>query len=245
MKKAYQILYFSATGNTYFLATKLSKILECEIINFNDEINCNHLIIMSSIHAFRVPSFLKKKIKDIKYLSIIAVGCNTSKINSAAGNTLIKYAKKKDIEICNYKVLAMPLTIVKKFDLEYGKKIIQESLNSISDIGNNILNQKKDIIKIPFSSKVISNVHYIESLFVKLFGLELYANKKCIKCSLCIKNCPKKNIKMKKKPKFGLNCMLCMKCIYNCPVKAIHPRISKFIEFKDGYNLKEYIEKDV
>ncbi len=237
----FQILCFSSTGNTYYLAKYLGKKLYCSIIGLNDEINCDHLIIMSSIHAFRVPLFLKKKITNCSKLSVIAVGCNDSFINSAAGIHLIKKAYRSNIDLMVYDVLAMPLTIVKKFDVDYGKKVIANSIKKLDDLAVSILNNKKSILKIPFKSKVMSLVHYIEVLFVKLFGLELFSNEKCVNCGLCVKGCPKKNIRMKKKIKFGLNCMMCMKCIYSCPVSAIHPRISKFIEFKDGYDINDYL----
>ncbi len=243
MKNKYQILVFSPTGNTYYLAKILSKILDCEVIGEQEKISCEHLIIMSSIHAFKIPLFLKNKIKDIVKLSIIAVGCNTSWINKACGYHLIKKAKKLNIELKTYQILAMPLTIVKKFELDYGRKIISQSMKDIESMANNILNNKDNIIDIPVKSKIISNVYYIENLFVKLFGLELKANKSCIKCGKCVKTCPKKNIKMKHVPKFGINCMMCMSCIYKCPAKAIHPRISKFVEHKNGYILEEYLKK--
>ncbi len=238
----YQILCFSPTGNTYFLANKLAKKLECNVINHNGVVNCEHLIIMSSIHAFRIPSFLKKKIVSVKKVSVIAVGCNTSSINDAAGYGMYKYVLKKKISFGIYRILAMPLTIVKKFDKEYGLKIINESMSEIDNIYLSIKNGSNDVIKVSLKSRILSNIHYIESLFVKLFGLELHANKKCIKCGLCMKMCPKKNIKMKDKPKFGLNCMMCMACIYKCPKRCIHPRISKFIEFKEGYNISDYLD---
>ncbi len=233
----YQILVFSPTGNTLFLANKLKEQLNCEIINTKS--NCEHLIIMSSIHAFRIPKTLKKYINKPKKISLIAVGCNTSKINDAAGINILKYAKKNKIEIIKYKILAMPLTIVKKFNNNYSKKIINESIKEITSISKTI--EKKDIKKISLTSKLLAPIYYIENTFVKLFGLELKANKNCIKCKKCQKICPKGNIIVKDKPKFKLKCMMCMSCVYNCPKKAIHPRISKFIEFKDGYNIKDYL----
>ncbi len=136
----------------------------------------------------------------------------------------------------------MPLTIVKKFDKEYGKKIIKESLDSINNIGTIILNDEVITYKIPISSILISKINYIENFMAKLFALELYANKKCVKCGKCVKICPKNNIVMKNKIKFKLKCMMCMRCIYKCPVRAIHPRFSKFIEFRDGYDIKEYLD---
>ncbi len=238
-----EILYFSPTGNTRFLADKLAEKLKCNIINFTEEPSCEHLVIMSSIHAFRLPSVLKTKIKKAKSVSIIMIGCNTSKINYAAGNFLLKQAKKCNVEVMHYKLLAMPLTIVKSFDENYGKKIVSESITEIERISKLILNSQKEVIKASFSSKILLPIYHVENIFVKLFGLELFANDKCVKCKKCISICPKKNIYFKNKIKFKLNCMMCMSCIYNCPKKAIHPRISKFVEFKEGYDLNKYIDK--
>ncbi len=237
----YQIMYFSPTGNTLYLAKKLRDKLNCELINFNGIVDCDHLIIMSSIHAFRIPNFLVSKINNIKKISIICVGCNKSFVNDASGYKLIKYAKKNKIDVGVYKILEMPLTIVKKFDIDYGLKIIDESVKEINVIYQDIINNNDSVINISFKSKIISKVNYIESFFVKLFGLELHANKDCIKCGKCVRDCPKNNIVIKDKVKFKLNCMLCMNCVYKCPVKAIHPRISKFIELKDGYNIENYV----
>ncbi len=239
----YKILCFSPTGNTLFLANKLKDKLNCTVVNYKEKITCDHLIVMSSIHAFRIPNFLKNNIHNVNKVTIIAVGCNTSKINKASGYDLIKFCKKNNIEIMSYNILAMPLTIVKKFDYEYGNKIINESSYKINEIYLNIINNVKTNYNIPLSSKLFSFIHHIENTFVKLFGLELKANKSCIKCGKCVKICPKNNIVLNNKIKFKLKCMMCMACIYKCPVKAIHPKFSKFIEFKNGYNLTDYIKK--
>ncbi len=98
----YKILLFSPTGNTFYLATKLKEQLNCEIVNHKEEVSCEHLIVMSSIHAFSIPHFLKNNIKDVKKITIITVGCNTSKINKASGYDMIKFAKRKKIKIILY-----------------------------------------------------------------------------------------------------------------------------------------------
>ncbi len=237
----YQILLFSATGNTKYLANILKEKLNCQIDNRKTP--CEHLIIMSSIHAFRIPNNLIENIGNVNKISLIMVGCNNSFVNQTAGLKVLKYAKKNNIEIGVYKVIAMPLTIVKKFDIKYGRKIIKQASNEIDKISKSILNNKNDKVKIPFKSKIFYHIHGIENFMVRLFGLELKANNNCISCGLCQKTCPRNNIKVNKKPKFSLKCMMCMSCIYNCPKKAIHPRLSKFIEFKDGYNINQYLKK--
>ena len=60
-------------------------------------------------------------------------------------------------------------------------------------------------------------------IYAKVQGPTMFASKKkCIKCGLCVKNCPLNNIKFDGKSyKFGTNCVLCVACSFNCPKKAI------------------------
>ncbi len=234
--------YFSPTGNTEYLARYLSEQLSCSCISYDQQPQCEHLIIMSSIHAFRMSNTMLKNIEKVKKVSILAIGCHTSSINDAAGIAYINYANKHNVEIGVYEILAMPLNFVKKFEVAYGKRIVQESLVQIKDIAKKILSNHTTKPVVSNGVKRISSIHHFESLMVKLFGLELHANNQCIQCGLCVKECPQKNIVMHKKVKIKCNCMLCMRCIYRCPTKAIRPRISKFLVFKDGYDVKEYCD---
>ena len=70
------------------------------------------------------------------------------------------------------------------------------------------------------------------------------ANKKCIHCGLCIKNCQKKNISFDKKGnvKFGTHCLMCMACTLNCPTDAIRMGLFNSWRVNKPYNFDE-IEK--
>ncbi len=252
----FSILYYSATGNTLHLVNQLSKRLDSSCIKIIDASNADptklhnvqHLIIMYPIHAFNAPKEIIEFVKEIpcglfEKVSIIAIGCNNIWINDANSLELRKILNKKGYEIALDRVLVMPLTIAVKFSYDTNYALIKEAEKQILHIGDDLINGVKDIKTIPLKSKLISNLGKCEKHAVKLFGIELYANKDCISCGMCWKQCPSNNIYSSKDnlPKFKFNCSMCMKCIYNCPTKAISPRFSKFLPIKDGYRIKDYL----
>ncbi|MFA9465265.1 MAG: 4Fe-4S dicluster domain-containing protein [Velocimicrobium sp.] len=87
--------------------------------------------------------------------------------------------------------------------------------------------------------KILAFFGKAEHIGASIFGVSIHASKDCNQCGLCVRSCPKKNIRMKNgKPKFGVHCLWCLKCIYSCPRKALMPRIMKFSVLKSGFNIK-------
>lgn len=77
-------------------------------------------------------------------------------------------------------------------------------------------------LKKVFAGRFISFVLRIEHPALRLQGRLMKAEKNCIKCGMCIKICPTKNISLKKdKLKFGGKCTLCTRCVMNCPINSI------------------------
>ncbi len=250
------ILYFSATGNTRFLAHRLKSMLgdeDTDIMSLKSFQKqgippVDELIIMSPIHAFSITPLVINAVQSIdstfiKKLHIINVGCNTLWINEGASLPLLKIARQKNWALGINKTVAMPLTIVYRFPRDKGSEIIRESLTTLSHLAKAILEEKQDFTPIPRRAVLLSKISKLEHQAVKLFGLELFANHKCSQCNGCAKLCPTKNITTYegRPPKFGCNCMMCMSCIYSCPSSAITPRLSKFIPFNNGYKTEYYL----
>ncbi len=250
----YTITYFSPTGNTKHVATLFQnqlgadRIFPLEHINAVDLPSADHLILLFVIHGFNAPkpvlSFAKQLDPNMfKKVSLIAVGCNTTWVNNLASKEVRTILNKKGYSIVLDEVIAMPLNIVTKFPDSTIHNLIKEAEDKVKILVSKLDDKSYYHQKISFKTQLIHAIGKIEPLASKLFGLELYANKKCNQCGLCVLECPAKNIQMKDtgKLKFGFNCMMCMRCIYNCPTKAIAPRISKFILIKDGYSIQDYL----
>ncbi|MCL2757384.1 MAG: 4Fe-4S binding protein, partial [Coriobacteriia bacterium] len=47
-------------------------------------------------------------------------------------------------------------------------------------------------------------------------------NSKCIRCGICAKVCPARNIIVKDKVFFSTHCEGCLACVHHCPRNALH-----------------------
>ena len=54
---------------------------------------------------------------------------------------------------------------------------------------------------------------------------------------LCVKSCPRENIRFEDGIKFGLNCDMCLRCLHHCPVDSI--QLGKFTKGTVRYNKVE------
>lgn len=250
----YSIITFSPTGNSRYVANKIKKALSVDekVLDLEKIENLptnEHLILVSTIRAFEFPKvvldFLKNNIQPnhFKYVSIIGVGCNTEWINYASSLKSSKILASKNIETIVDTTVAMPLNFITEFPQETKDNMLKQLDIDVNSIVCDIKNLTKTNKKVSFKSKSISKINIIEHNAAKLFGVELYANKDCVKCNKCVIDCPTKNIYFKNdKLKFKFRCMLCMRCVYECPKDALKPRFSKFVLIKNGY--KPPIEKE-
>jgi ferredoxin len=88
--------------------------------------------------------------------------------------------------------------------------------------------------------RLLAGVGKMEHAGAKLFGEHIRASNDCVRCGLCVKNCPQKNIRLQSgKMRFGYHCMLCMRCFYGCPERALSPGVMKNFVLKDGFNLEK------
>ena len=104
----FNIVYFSPTGNTKYLAQRLhnqlghSTLLNLDNLRKNEITIHDHLILMYPIHGFNPPRTVKRWIKklnmdSIKEVSLIAVGCNKVWVNDAVSIDLRRLFEKNKI----------------------------------------------------------------------------------------------------------------------------------------------------
>ena len=227
------ILYFSATGNCKYVATRLMQAAEQEMLYIADCVKENRydfadetIGIISPTYDWGLPSivkeFLEKASFQTGYLYFIATYGTTP---GATGYMANKSIQGREIDA--YYSVRMADTWTPIFDLSTPEKVAKYTKNTEAEIDAVI--------------QVISERHTNRHMsphtpaFITEWIVEpIYNNKvrrtshfrvedTCIGCGLCAKKCPVQAIEMRdKKPVWVKDkCVMCLGCLHRCPKFAI------------------------
>ncbi|CDM69992.1 Hypothetical protein CM240_2875 [Clostridium bornimense] len=234
--KRNSILYFSGTGNTYDVASKLAKRCNLKLINIASlieeeelEIKCETIGIAFPIYYGGIPKIVNGIISKMKFYNepyIFAL----STYGGMPGNPfkiLERILKEKEGTLGSGFLVNMPgnylprngarRSSVQIRNFKRADKKIEEVTELI--ISKKVLQYEKSpyIIDRPFSN-------FLEKRIEKLSGYDVNfrVDDKCDNCGICIKICPVKNINVESGTLRWLEkCEQCMACIQYCPRKAI------------------------
>ena len=233
------ILYFTGTGNSKYLAYRISKEINDNIVSINDLIKNNitkelvskdkPFVFVCPTYAWRLPRIVTDFIKKTKF-------CGSNKVYfiMTCGQDVaksIKYIKKlcndKNWHLKGFAEVVMPENYIALFeapDKITSDKMIEDASKLISNISLDILNDRDFEILSPNCPLGTIKSGIVNSLFYKFIvsAKGFYFTKDCIGCGKCEKLCPLNNITLEdKKPHWQNNCTHCMACICGCPVNAI------------------------
>ncbi len=240
------ILYFSGTGNTQFIASKVND--ELEKLEFEVELvsvekfmpeNTNKfdvIIIGYPIYACDMPLFLQDYMNNLTLPSTkkVIMFSTMGFYEGNASRKIFRRFREIGLEPIHFERIKMPgsdgLVFLKK-DSKIIKKLLAINYNKSEKINravDNIVNKVQTLTaeKIPtikYGGLVLGGLmdvtfKLIEGKFKKKF----WVDDKCIKCHLCETICPAKNITVTEdKVNFSDKCYLCMRCINQCPTEAI------------------------
>lgn len=224
------VFYFTATGNSLYVAKKLDKnpisipqALKQSNLNFTD----NAIGIVFPIYAGRAPEivieFLHRFTFNTGYMYFIGTYGNS---DSAIGKTLPDECQKLGIRIDYLNTVAMVDNYLPVFDMENEKKADKGTEDKIKEIVSDIHAKKKYITQpTPQGLKLAKQVWTMEKLHLMVNDgsqLKILVNK-CTGCGICKKVCPIDNIVIGSGIAVRRNakCEYCLACAHACPQKAI------------------------
>lgn len=237
------IFYFSGTGNSRYVAGKLSEKLEERLKFIPDclrdmpEFEGESLGLVFPVYSWGFPEMIEKFVKRLpeEFIQTVnAAGKSVWAVLTCGDETGMapemtqKLLKRHGLEASGMWSIIMPnnYVLLPGFDVD-NKSVESSKLEKaparIDKIASDILsgNMIFDLFHGPWPRLKSYTVY---PLFRNwgIFPKKWHSDSKCISCGVCASKCPMKNIAMADgKPHWGINCVSCLACYHYCPVKSV------------------------
>lgn len=234
------IFYFSATGNSKYIAEKIANSLNEEIINIENCIKDNnydfnlkdeqYLGIITPTYFWGLPIIVEEFMSKVHFENsnnIYAFHIATYGTTSGASSKYMeKLLNKKEIILNGKYGIKMVDTWTPIFDVsdkEKNAKIEATTNEQIDKILHHIEKKEKIIFNNNSLPKFMANIYRKTSYNNGGNTSKFKVSNKCIGCGLCARSCPSKAIEIKNGKPVWIKekCNLCLRCLHRCPKFAI------------------------
>jgi ferredoxin/flavodoxin len=233
------VLYFSATGNTEFIAREIAKRLDDECVNLLERFKSQDhsilhsekpFVICAPVYVCEMPRFMSQYLKeqvfsgskDVYFIFTSGGYCGISGVLAKS------IFKKKGMIYHGHAEFKMPRNYVANdaypmLEAEEIESRISASHEMIGPVAERIRTGQKLTARHVFLFETIITVPFNPVWCkLKLTAKYFHTTDACIGCGKCVKLCPLNNITLENKlPVWGNQCTHCMACIGNCPTEAI------------------------
>ena len=235
------IFYFSGTGNSLYIARKISEAqgerlvsVACEFDQkdnvFEYRFRENELLgFIFPVYAWGPPKII------IEFISRLRVSgekpyvfslCTCGDEEGYTTRMLKKSLAGIGLSLDSAFTVIMPNNYIIGFDVD-SKDLASEKLRKAEEklqtINTLIEKRQKGVFDlIPGSLPGLKSA-VLNPLFNRFARStkSFYATEECTSCGICEKVCPLHTITVKDKPVWGRSCTQCLACIHRCPVRAI------------------------
>lgn len=234
------VLYFSASGNSRFVAETVGKLLSDEVVCLNDKIKAgDHTPLHSErpwvlncpIFAWRIPRIVENYLQqtplsgsDKAYLLVTTCGSSGN-----AGAYAQKIFASIGKELLGWYTFHMPgsyVAFMENPDLERAPEMNRRAVETLTKLAPQMEEEQ------PMEPYPVTRLGRFMSWAANPFFYHfiigrdgLYTTDQCIRCGKCAAVCPLNNITMREgTPTWGHDCTHCMACVHQCPKQAVEFR---------------------
>lgn len=201
-------------------------------------------------HAFNAPHLFNKFIKILPKAErgqrafIIKTSGEPFSVNNSSSNAVKRYLKRKGYDLTYEKHYLMPYNIMFRYPQGLAKQMYLYAQETAKSSARKIAQGERERLRITPLSLVMCFLGKIEWFGAWFNGLFYRVNKKkCVRCGMCAKNCPARNITEKDgKYRFGGRCILCCRCTMNCPKDAISMGLLNGLRVNGAYPFEKLVE---
>lgn len=257
------IYYFTATGNSLYIAKMLGNIIpDSKILSIlqsskkeKTSVEADKIGFVFPLYYGGIPRVVEQFIKklDIKgnpeIFAIATRGSSTGMLKSQINKLMMP----KNLQL-NYLIyINMPSNYVRLYDMkgkQENKNIIlnakDEAIKAAHEIETGINKVEKDSI---VASLIYKPMYKLWKKSLRRKDTNFTINNDCNRCGTCVKICPVNNIILDDgNPKWLHNCEDCMACIHICPKKAINigTKTEKRSRYRNPFvDVKEIIDQKI
>ena len=231
------VLYYTGTGNSLYIAQRISSALNDTLLNMNERIkardhspvgSCEKLVIVTPTYGWRIPRVVRDWLMSTK----LPEGANVwfvMNCGSEIGNAA-KYNRElgceKGLSYMGTAQIVMPENYIAMFnapDKDESWQIVSRAEPVIDSVISDIAAQRefpapRNNLYDRFMSAAVNPIFY--KFFVKSKAFTV--SDACISCGKCEALCPVNGISLAEgKPVWNGACTHCMACICHCPADAI------------------------
>ena len=250
------ILYFSATGNTEFVAKKLAEYMNDEVINLLERIRNKDyseihsdrpFVICSPIYVCEMPRFFadfidKLELTGNRNVYYVFTSGGYAGIAAALGR---KQAKRKGMVYRGRAEFRMPRNypISRRYPLLPENEVlerIEDTQKKLPEVAKQIYNGERiKLRRLTYFEKIVTYPFNPVWVKYKHTAKPFHTTEKCMGCGKCERVCPLNNIKLvDKKPQWGNTCAHCMACMSGCPTESIE--YGNITQDKYKYHFKKF-----
>ena len=250
------VLYFSATGNTEYIARELARRLDDECVNLLERFKEHDhsplhsdkpFVICAPVYVCEMPRFMSRYLKEQTFTGsrdvyFIFTSGGYAGISGPLAKSMFR---KKGMNYLGHAEFKMPRNYVANdaypmLPPEEVEERILSAREVLDPVAETIRTGKKLTARHVFLFELLVTLPFNPVWCkYKLRADDFYSTDRCIGCGKCAKLCPLNNVELKAgKPVWGDQCTHCMACIGNCPTRAIE--YGTVTQNKEPYNFGMY-----